>query len=230
MRRIILPQAARIAVPPLSNTLLSLIKDTSLASVVLVPELFREAQNAAASEQRVPAAVRVRGALLLGHLLAGLAGPATAGRTTGEVRGMTTDERRSADRGPRPRTRPSATTRCCAAIDFTAAEGTATALLGPSGSGKTTVLRSLNVLETPDAGTVRIADATVDFGTLPTTRRPAGARWRRCARAAAWSSSPTTCSRTRPCWRTSSRARCRCRAATSRRPRRTRAGCSSRSG
>ncbi len=49
MRRIILPQAARIAVPPLSNTLLSLIKDTSLASVVLVPELLHEAQNAASS-------------------------------------------------------------------------------------------------------------------------------------------------------------------------------------
>jgi cystine transport system ATP-binding protein len=52
-------------------------------------------------------------------------------------------------------------------IDFTAEEGTATALLGPSGSGKTTVLRSLNVLETPDAGTVRIADASVDFDSLP---------------------------------------------------------------
>ena len=52
-------------------------------------------------------------------------------------------------------------------IDFTAEEGTATALLGPSGSGKTTVLRSLNVLETPDAGLVRIADATIDFNSLP---------------------------------------------------------------
>jgi His/Glu/Gln/Arg/opine family amino acid ABC transporter permease subunit len=49
MRRIILPQAARIAVPPLSNTLLSLIKDTSLASVVLVAEVLRQAQNAASS-------------------------------------------------------------------------------------------------------------------------------------------------------------------------------------
>ncbi len=49
-------------------------------------------------------------------------------------------------------------------VDLDAAEGTATAILGPSGSGKTTVLRSLNVLETPDAGTVRIADAAVDFG------------------------------------------------------------------
>ncbi|MFC7495191.1 MULTISPECIES: ABC transporter substrate-binding protein/permease [unclassified Nocardioides] len=47
MRRIVLPQAARIAVPPLSNTLLSLIKDTALASLVLVPELFREAQTTA---------------------------------------------------------------------------------------------------------------------------------------------------------------------------------------
>ncbi|NPD05107.1 ABC transporter substrate-binding protein/permease [Nocardioides sp. zg-1308] len=47
MRRIVLPQAARIAVPPLSNTLLSLIKDTSLASVILVPELLRRAINAA---------------------------------------------------------------------------------------------------------------------------------------------------------------------------------------
>jgi His/Glu/Gln/Arg/opine family amino acid ABC transporter permease subunit len=48
MRRIVLPQAARIAVPPLSNSLLSLVKDTSLASIVLVPELFRESQLAAA--------------------------------------------------------------------------------------------------------------------------------------------------------------------------------------
>jgi cystine transport system permease protein len=47
LRRIVLPQAARIAVPPLSNELLSLIKDTSLASVVLVPELLREADVAA---------------------------------------------------------------------------------------------------------------------------------------------------------------------------------------
>ncbi len=56
-------------------------------------------------------------------------------------------------------------------VGFTAAEGTATAILGPSGSGKTTVLRSLNVLETPDAGTVRIADASVDFSTLPSDKK-----------------------------------------------------------
>lgn len=48
LRRIILPQAARVAIPPLSNTLISLVKDTSLASVVLVTEIFRVAQEIAA--------------------------------------------------------------------------------------------------------------------------------------------------------------------------------------
>ena len=45
MRRIVLPQAARTAVPPLSNTFISLVKDTSLASVILVPEMLRVAQD-----------------------------------------------------------------------------------------------------------------------------------------------------------------------------------------
>jgi cystine transport system permease protein len=48
LRRIILPQAARVSVPPLSNTFISLVKDTSLASLILVTELFREAQQIAA--------------------------------------------------------------------------------------------------------------------------------------------------------------------------------------
>ncbi len=48
LRRIILPQATRVAVPPLSNTLISLLKDTSLASTILVTELLRQAQIIAA--------------------------------------------------------------------------------------------------------------------------------------------------------------------------------------
>src|SRR5215217_9661388 len=49
MRRTILPQAARIAVPPLSNTFISLIKDTSLAAAVTVPELFQAGQRIVAT-------------------------------------------------------------------------------------------------------------------------------------------------------------------------------------
>jgi L-cystine transport system permease protein len=48
LRRIILPQAARVSVPPLSNTFISLVKDSSLASLILVTELFRKAQEIAA--------------------------------------------------------------------------------------------------------------------------------------------------------------------------------------
>ena len=52
LRRIILPQAARVSVPPLSNTFISLVKDTSLASLILVTELFREAEKIAAFSQQ----------------------------------------------------------------------------------------------------------------------------------------------------------------------------------
>jgi cystine transport system permease protein len=51
LRRIILPQAARVSVPPLSNTFISLVKDSSLASLILVTELFRRAQEIAAFSQ-----------------------------------------------------------------------------------------------------------------------------------------------------------------------------------
>ncbi|WP_028357269.1 amino acid ABC transporter permease [Brackiella oedipodis] len=45
-RHIIIPQAVRVAVPPLSNEFINLFKGTSLASFVTVTELFREASQA----------------------------------------------------------------------------------------------------------------------------------------------------------------------------------------
>lgn len=44
-RRIIAPQAFRVAVPPLSNDFIGLFKNTSLASVVTVTEMFRVTQQ-----------------------------------------------------------------------------------------------------------------------------------------------------------------------------------------
>lgn len=49
MIRTILPQAGRVAVPPLSNTFISLVKDTSLAAAITVPELFQSAQRIVAT-------------------------------------------------------------------------------------------------------------------------------------------------------------------------------------
>ncbi len=44
MRLVIVPQAARVALPPLGNSFIGLVKDTSLAATIQVPELFRQAQ------------------------------------------------------------------------------------------------------------------------------------------------------------------------------------------
>lgn len=48
-------------------------------------------------------------------------------------------------------------------IDFDVAAGSVTVIIGPSGSGKTTLLRSLNALEVPDTGSIKIGDFSVDF-------------------------------------------------------------------
>ncbi|GAA1047946.1 amino acid ABC transporter ATP-binding protein [Arthrobacter russicus] len=61
-------------------------------------------------------------------------------------------------------------------IDLSVRRGSVVALIGPSGSGKTTVLRSLNGLETPDAGVVEIGDVTVDFAGKPGKREIAALR------------------------------------------------------
>ena len=78
LRRIILPQATRVAVPPLSNTLISLVKDTSLASTILVTELLRQAQIIAAPTFEFFASVRHGRGVLLGDLPGALVRPEPA--------------------------------------------------------------------------------------------------------------------------------------------------------
>jgi len=45
MRRIVLPQAMRVIVPPTGNETISMLKTTSLLIIIAVPELFQQGQN-----------------------------------------------------------------------------------------------------------------------------------------------------------------------------------------
>lgn len=49
LRRVILPQAARVSIPPLANSFISLVKDTSLAATITVTEMFMIAQRITAA-------------------------------------------------------------------------------------------------------------------------------------------------------------------------------------
>jgi len=48
MRKIILPQAIRVIIPPLTSNSISVFKDTALASVVAMPDLLKQANDAQA--------------------------------------------------------------------------------------------------------------------------------------------------------------------------------------
>lgn len=48
MARVVLPQALRIVVPPLTNNAINVLKDTALASVVAMPDLLKQATQAQA--------------------------------------------------------------------------------------------------------------------------------------------------------------------------------------
>ncbi len=49
LTRIILPQASVVATPPLANSFIALVKDTSLAAAITVTEMFQTAQRIAAA-------------------------------------------------------------------------------------------------------------------------------------------------------------------------------------
>ena len=48
--------------------------------------------------------------------------------------------------------------------------GEVVAIIGPSGSGKTTLLRSINLLEVPDSGIIRVGDIEID-GSIPISKQ-----------------------------------------------------------
>ncbi|OMQ24457.1 MULTISPECIES: L-cystine ABC transporter ATP-binding protein TcyN [Serratia] len=55
-------------------------------------------------------------------------------------------------------------------IDLEVNSGEVVAIIGPSGSGKTTLLRSINLLEVPESGTIRVGDIEID-GARPLSKQ-----------------------------------------------------------
>ena len=53
LRRIVLPQAMRVVIPPLGNEFISMVKITSLASVIQYPEVLHSAENIYYANSRV---------------------------------------------------------------------------------------------------------------------------------------------------------------------------------
>ncbi len=66
MRRIILPQAIRIITPAIGNEFISMIKDSSLVSVIAVPELLWRAQRVGQSNFRTLETLMVAAAIYWG--------------------------------------------------------------------------------------------------------------------------------------------------------------------
>lgn len=78
-------------------------------------------------------------------------------------------------------------------VSMRVAEGSVCAMIGPSGAGKSTLLRCINLLETPDSGTISVEGVTIH---ADHTTRSSRKTLRRCAPASAWSSRRSTSSRT----------------------------------
>ena len=55
-------------------------------------------------------------------------------------------------------------------VSLAARQGDVVSILGPSGSGKSTMLRCINLLETPDSGTIAVGEETLRFAKNPNGR------------------------------------------------------------
>ena len=174
MRRVVLPQAVRVIVPPTGNEFIAMIKDSALVGIVGTQELFFRAskighqyfQNletlvvAAIIYWILPSIFSYFQARLERRLSKGYVGRRTR---------MDTDTHSIVSlRGLR---KVFGENEVLKGIDLDIAEGEVVVIFGRSGSGKSTLLRCINFLEEPTAGSVEVDGVRYEAGPTSRARR-----------------------------------------------------------
>ena len=184
LRRIVLPQAMRAILPGLSNEFISLIKGTSIASVIFVNELTFRAQQIVGQNFKFFTVFAAAGLLYLA-----LTSAVAALQSFLEKR-FNPETRHRETPAPRVSSPPPTLASCIAStqagddsafvrctdvrkayggrevlrgVDLTVARGEVVVVMGPSGSGKSTLLRLINHLETLDGGEITVGGAYVGY-------------------------------------------------------------------
>ena len=157
--RIVLPQAMRTAFPPLSNSLISMVKDTSLAANITVTEMFMVTQRIVARTYEPLLLYLEVGLIYLIFSTVrtwvqrfGEKKLASYGHKEGLVMLQILDIKKSFGE-----------LHVLRGVDLDVEQGDVVAIIGPSGSGKTTLLRCINFLEKADSGTLIFDNEKFEF-------------------------------------------------------------------
>ena len=190
LRRIVLPQAMRAILPGLGNQAISMIKGTSIASVIFVNELTFRSEQIVGQNFRFFAVFTAAGLIYLFMTSVIALGQAALERRFDHLRERPVAEpslSAANERAPLPDLVAEITGRDAQAagaepfvaghnvqkrygkrevlsgIDLDVKRGEVVVLMGPSGSGKSTFLRLVNHLEAVDWGEIRVGGRYVGY-------------------------------------------------------------------
>jgi polar amino acid transport system permease protein len=154
MRRMVLPQAFRIALPPYGNTLVMMLKDSSLVSTITVAEMTRQGQLIASSTFENMTVYTLVALLYLSMSLPLSYRFASSGSTLRDAENLMIELKGVYKHfGSVP---------VLEGVDLQVGQGEVVCLTGPSGSGKSTLLRCINGLESYSRGEILVSGQRVD--------------------------------------------------------------------